>query len=72
MTFFYFLCNALWLAVTFNLQLMSTTIFIQVPKVDMNLNFTGEYMLIDPVSFMFILTFAFVVTLQFLAMLYYR
>lgn len=72
MTFFYFLCNALWLGVTFTLQLMSTTVFIQLPKIDMNLQFTGEYMNIDPVSFMFILSFALVVALQFLAMLYYR
>ncbi|KAI9536158.1 hypothetical protein NQZ68_036256 [Dissostichus eleginoides] len=59
MTFVYFICNALWLLATFTLQLVENTLFIQVPKINLNLEYTGEYISIDPVSFMFILAFIF-------------
>lgn len=72
MTFIYFICNAMWLIVTFTLQLFQVDIFIKVPKVDINLQFTGQYMYIDPLGFMFILAFALLVFIQFLAMLYHR
>ncbi|XP_035537779.1 chitin synthase chs-2-like [Morone saxatilis] len=71
-TFVYFICNAFWLVATFALQLLGTSIFIQVPKVDINLQFTGEYMYIDPLGFMFILAFALLVLIQFIAMVYHR
>uniref|UniRef100_A0A4W6FPM1 chitin synthase n=1 Tax=Lates calcarifer TaxID=8187 RepID=A0A4W6FPM1_LATCA len=71
-TFVYFICNALWLIMTFTLQLSNTSIFIKVPKVDYNLQFTGNYMYIDPLGFMFIVAFALLVLIQFLAMLYHR
>ncbi|XP_026203077.1 chitin synthase chs-1-like [Anabas testudineus] len=71
-TFFYSLCNAFWLVATFTLQTMATSIYIQLPKVDMNLNFTGEYLQINPMSFMFTLTFASLFLVQFIAMLYHR
>ncbi|XP_070778289.1 chitin synthase chs-1-like [Enoplosus armatus] len=71
-TFVYFICNAFWLIATFTLQLSETSIFIQVPKVDINLQSTGEYMYIDPLGFMFILSFALLVVIQFIAMLYHR
>ncbi|KAM9339758.1 chitin synthase chs-2-like [Symphorus nematophorus] len=71
-TFVYFICNAFWLVTTFTLQLLETTVFIQVPKVNINLEFTGEYMYIDPLGFMFILAFALLVVIQFMAMLYHR
>ncbi|KAI4817548.1 hypothetical protein KUCAC02_010933 [Chaenocephalus aceratus] len=71
MTFVYFICYALWLLATFTLQLLENTLFIQVPKIHLNLEYTGEYIFTDPVSFMFILAFIFLVIIQFLAMLYH-
>uniref|UniRef100_UPI0037E98F86 chitin synthase chs-2-like n=1 Tax=Semicossyphus pulcher TaxID=241346 RepID=UPI0037E98F86 len=71
-TFVYFICNAFWIIATFTLQLTQTSVFIQVPKVDFNLQATGEYIYIDPIGFMFILAFALLVVVQFIAMLYHR
>ncbi|XP_034561272.1 chitin synthase chs-2-like [Notolabrus celidotus] len=71
-TFVYFICNAFWLIATFTLQLASTSVFIQVPKVDINMQPTGEYLFIEPVGFMFIIAFALLVLVQFIAMLYHR
>ncbi|XP_073339235.1 chitin synthase chs-1-like [Pagrus major] len=71
-TFAYFICNAFWLVTTFCLQLLDSIIFIQVPKVDTNLQFTGEYIYIDPLGFMFLLAFALLVLIQFVAMVYHR
>ncbi|KAM9823995.1 chitin synthase chs-2-like [Neosynchiropus ocellatus] len=71
-TFVYFLFNAFWLVATFSMQLEETSIFIRVPKVDINLDPTGEYIFIDPLGFMFILAFILLVILQFIAMLYHR
>uniref|UniRef100_A0A3B5A0I7 chitin synthase n=1 Tax=Stegastes partitus TaxID=144197 RepID=A0A3B5A0I7_9TELE len=70
-TFAYFMCNAFWLVTTFVLQLVDS-VSIQVPKLDTNLQFTGEYIYIDPVGIMFILAFALLVVIQFFAMLYHR
>uniref|UniRef100_A0A8D3D5U7 chitin synthase n=1 Tax=Scophthalmus maximus TaxID=52904 RepID=A0A8D3D5U7_SCOMX len=72
MVFIYFLCNALWLTATFSLQLSSSTLSIKVPKLDSNLQATGEHIYIDPVGFMFILSFALLVVIQFFGMLYHR
>ncbi|XP_033492651.2 chitin synthase chs-2-like [Epinephelus lanceolatus] len=71
-TFVYFICNAFWLIATFTLQVIDVPIFIQVPELDTNLEFTGDYIFIDPLGFMFILAFALLVVVQFLAMLYHR
>ncbi|XP_054462586.1 chitin synthase chs-1-like [Anoplopoma fimbria] len=71
-TFVYFICNAFWLIVTFTLQFLESTIFIKVPKIDFDLEFTGEYIYIDPVGFMFILSFVMLVLIQFIGMLYHR
>ncbi|KAK2920718.1 chitin synthase chs-1-like [Channa argus] len=71
-TFAYFMCNALWLVATFTLQLMETSIFIPVPKLDAHLQFTGVYIYVDPLGFMFLLAFASLVVIQFIAMLYHR
>ncbi|XP_051811507.1 chitin synthase chs-2-like [Acanthochromis polyacanthus] len=71
-SFVYFICNAFWLITTFALQLLDNYVSIQVPKLDSNLQFTGEYIYIDPVGFMFILAFALLVIIQFFAMLYHR
>ncbi|XP_068431907.1 chitin synthase chs-2-like isoform X2 [Clinocottus analis] len=71
-TFVYFICNAFWLIVTFTLQLLESSVFIQLPKIDYNLEYTGEYIFIDPVGFMFILSFVLLVIIQFIGMLYHR
>lgn len=71
-TFVYFIFNTFWLLATFTLQLSKSPVFIQVPKVDINLHYTGEYITIGPVGFMFLLTFIFLVLIQFLAMLHHR
>ncbi|KAF1381993.1 hypothetical protein PFLUV_G00159770 [Perca fluviatilis] len=71
-TFVYFIFNAFWLISTFTLQLLSSPLFIQVPKLNINLQYTGEYITIEPIGFMFLLTFIFLVLIQFLAMLYHR
>uniref|UniRef100_UPI0037E97134 chitin synthase chs-2-like n=1 Tax=Semicossyphus pulcher TaxID=241346 RepID=UPI0037E97134 len=70
--FAFFILNALWLVATFTLQLFGGSITISVPKVDFNLENTGEDVTIDPIAFMFILGFATSVLIQFLAMLYHR
>ncbi|CAJ1083109.1 chitin synthase chs-2-like [Xyrichtys novacula] len=71
-TFVYFICNAFWIVATFTLQVTNTSVFIQVPKVDINLQYTGEYLYIEPIGFMFIIAFALLVLVQFIAMLYHR
>ncbi|XP_037651888.1 chitin synthase chs-2-like [Sebastes umbrosus] len=70
--FAFFILNALWLVATFTLQLFEASFSIQLPKVDLNLEFTGENVQIDPIAFMFILGFATSVVIQFLAMFYHR
>uniref|UniRef100_A0A3B4BHV9 chitin synthase n=1 Tax=Periophthalmus magnuspinnatus TaxID=409849 RepID=A0A3B4BHV9_9GOBI len=70
--FVYFMINALWLVATFALQYRSDLVGIRIPKVNINLEETGEYMLIEPVGIMFILAFALLVFIQFIAMLWHR
>lgn len=72
MTFVYFIINAFWLVVTFTLQLLDSSVFIRVPKINFDLEYTGEYIFIDPVGFMFVLSFALLVVIQFFGMLYHR
>jgi len=71
-TFVYFILNAFWLIVTFTLQLLDSSVFIKVPKIDNNLELTGEFIYIDPVGFMFILSFILLVVIQFIGMLFHR
>ncbi|KAM7373610.1 hypothetical protein PAMP_008450 [Pampus punctatissimus] len=70
--FAFFTMNALWLVATFTLQTFNTSLSIQIPKVNLQLEYTGENIEIDPIGFMFILGFAVSVLIQFLAMLYHR
>ncbi|KAM8841070.1 chitin synthase chs-2-like [Spinachia spinachia] len=72
MSLIYFMINAFWLVATFTLQLFDTNIYIKVPKINFELEFTGEYIFIEPVAFMFILSFALLVTIQLIGMLYHR
>ncbi|XP_056254592.1 chitin synthase chs-1-like [Seriola aureovittata] len=70
--FAFFILNALWLVATFTLQIFEATFSIRIPKVDFNLEETGEDVQIDPIAFMFILGFATSVVIQFFGMLYHR
>ncbi|XP_044192391.1 chitin synthase-like [Thunnus albacares] len=70
--FAFFALNAMWLVATFTLQLFNMSLYIQIPKVDLQLQYTGENIVIDPIAFMFILGFAMSIVIQFLAMLYHR
>ena len=71
-TFIYFFINMLWLVATFTLQLLKDTLSIQIPKYGNDLVFTGEYILVEPVTFMFLITFVLLVVLQFFTMLFHR
>ncbi|XP_078032019.1 chitin synthase chs-2-like [Epinephelus lanceolatus] len=70
--FAFFIINALWLVATFTLQVFEEDFAIKIPKVDLNLQPTGEDIQIDPIALMFILGFATSVIIQFLAMFYHR
>uniref|UniRef100_A0AAV2K3M9 chitin synthase n=1 Tax=Knipowitschia caucasica TaxID=637954 RepID=A0AAV2K3M9_KNICA len=70
--FVYFIINAMWLVITFSLQFRTDIVGIQIPKVDMNLQPTGDHMLIEPIGVMFILAFALLVLIQFIGMLWHR
>ncbi|KAM6903784.1 chitin synthase chs-1-like [Lycodopsis pacificus] len=72
MCFIFFICNAFWLVATFTLQILDSSVFIRFPKLDINLDVTGDYIFIDPVGFMFILSFALLVLIQFVGMLAHR
>ncbi|XP_063047742.1 chitin synthase 1 [Engraulis encrasicolus] len=71
--FLYFMLNLLWVVATFFLQAIGTeTLSIKIPKFDpVSGNVTGD-MNIEPVSLMFLLSFAVLLIVQFLAMLYHR
>uniref|UniRef100_A0A8C5FK43 chitin synthase n=1 Tax=Gadus morhua TaxID=8049 RepID=A0A8C5FK43_GADMO len=71
-TFIYFFANLLWLVATFTLQLLKGALSIRIPKYDNSLTFTGDYILVEPVTFMFLFTFVLLVVLQFLTMLFHR
>ncbi|XP_041867271.1 chitin synthase-like [Melanotaenia boesemani] len=69
--FSFFFVNALWLVATFTLEIFQ--IFsIKINMVDINLNNTGDFIQIEPLSFMFILGFTVSVLLQFVGMFYHR
>ncbi|CAL1583627.1 unnamed protein product [Knipowitschia caucasica] len=69
--FGFFFLNALWLAATFTLQTFDVAIFIELPKLSVELEELGD-LKIDPIGFMFIIGFAASVIIQFLAMLFHR
>ncbi|XP_076021598.1 chitin synthase chs-2-like [Genypterus blacodes] len=70
--FAFFMINAVWMVVTFTLQSFHMYLTIKIPKVDVDLNHSDEYISIDPVALMFILGFALSVVIQFFGMLYHR
>uniref|UniRef100_A0A3B4AAD2 chitin synthase n=1 Tax=Periophthalmus magnuspinnatus TaxID=409849 RepID=A0A3B4AAD2_9GOBI len=66
--FAFFFLNALWLVATFTLQTFEVAIFIELPKVGVDLENLGN-LRIDPIGFMFIIGFSASVIVQFVAML---
>ncbi|XP_041836604.1 chitin synthase 1 [Melanotaenia boesemani] len=71
--FLYFIVNVLWVVATFFLQAIGNDVIsIKIPKYTSSGNLTGEYLKVEPVSLMFLLSFAILLLVQFLAMLYHR
>ncbi|CAL1603943.1 unnamed protein product [Knipowitschia caucasica] len=71
--FLYFIINILWVVATFFLQAIgSDVISIKIPKYYTNGTLSGEYLKVEPLSLMFLLSFAILLLIQFLAMLYHR
>lgn len=71
-TFIFFICNAMWLVATFILQAIGSSVTIRIPKSNLNLTQTREYLFIDPIGLMFLLGFASLLLIQFFAMFYHR
>ncbi|KAI5628170.1 hypothetical protein C0J50_2660, partial [Silurus asotus] len=72
-TFVFFICNLLWLVATFFLQAVGTIVTISVPKVYINGTVDENAKLyIDPIGLMFLISFAGLLIVQFLAMLWHR
>ncbi|XP_061600519.1 chitin synthase 1 [Cololabis saira] len=71
--FLYFIINILWVVATFFLQAIgSDVISIKIPKTFPNGTASGEYLSVEPLSLMFLMSFAILLIVQFLAMLYHR
>ncbi|XP_066552734.1 chitin synthase 1 [Amia ocellicauda] len=71
-TFLYFIANTLWVVATFFLQAIGNTISIKMPKIYPNGTKSDEFLNVEPLSLMFLLSFAVLLLVQFLAMLYHR
>ncbi|KAK6301520.1 hypothetical protein J4Q44_G00275730, partial [Coregonus suidteri] len=71
--FLYFIVNVLWIVATFFLQAIGNDVIsIKIQKVWPNGTSSGEYLKVEPLSLMFLLSFAVLLVVQFLAMLYHR
>uniref|UniRef100_A0A3P9LS70 chitin synthase n=1 Tax=Oryzias latipes TaxID=8090 RepID=A0A3P9LS70_ORYLA len=71
--FLYFIVNLLWVVATFFLQAIGNDVIsIKIPKYYTNGTETGEFLKVEPLSLMFLLSFAVLLLVQFLAMLYHR
>lgn len=72
--FLYFIVNVLWVVATFFLQAIGGDVLsIEIPKYDpINKTLLPEPMKVEPLSLMFLLSFAVLLIVQFLAMLYHR
>lgn len=71
--FVFFICNALWLMATFFLQTIGKPVTLSIPKMYPNgIVAKGEIFSVDPISLMFLLSFALLLFMQFFAMLYHR
>ncbi|XP_041418720.1 chitin synthase chs-2 [Xenopus laevis] len=72
-TFVFFMINLLWIVATFFLQLIGSSISIRIPKVYNNGTIsTTEFFMVEPIGLMFLLSFAFLLILQFMGLMYHR
>ncbi|XP_060923619.1 chitin synthase 1 [Limanda limanda] len=71
--FLYFIINVLWVVATFFLQAIGNDVIsIKIPKYYPNGTEADEPLKVEPLSLMFLLSFAVLLIMQFLAMLYHR
>lgn len=71
--FLYFMVNVLWVVATFFLQAIGNDVIsIKIPKYYPNGTISDEFLKVEPLSLMFLLSFAILLLVQFLAMLYHR
>ncbi|KAM9480691.1 chitin synthase chs-2 [Clarias gariepinus] len=71
--FVYFICNGLWLMATLFLQTIGSAVTLSIPKIYPNGTAAkGEIFSVDPISLMFLLSFALLLFMQFFGMLYHR
>ncbi|XP_073690445.1 chitin synthase 1 [Garra rufa] len=71
--FLYFIINVLWIVATFFLQAIGTEVLsINIPKYYPNGTLAPDSLKVEPLSLMFLLSFAILLIVQFLAMLYHR
>ncbi|XP_075965873.1 chitin synthase 1 [Anarhichas minor] len=71
--FLYFIINVLWVVATFILQAIGSDILsINIPKYFPNGTLSDIPLKVEPVSLMFLMSFAILLTIQFVAMLYHR
>ncbi|MBN3317842.1 CHS8 synthase, partial [Atractosteus spatula] len=72
-TFTFFIINCLWLVATFFLQAIGSSVSIRIPKILSNGSIAGgQNIFIDPIGLMFLLSFAGLLLIQFIAMGYHR
>ncbi|XP_062375852.1 chitin synthase chs-2-like [Sardina pilchardus] len=72
-TFVYFILNALWIVATFFLQEIGGSVSIKIPKIYANGTRDPDgQIFIDPIGLMFVIGFALLLAIQFLAMLWHR
>ncbi|XP_072551649.1 chitin synthase chs-1-like [Salminus brasiliensis] len=71
--FVFFICNALWLVATMFLQAIGSAVTLSIPKIYPNGTVSKDKSFsVDPISLMFLLSFALLLFMQFFAMLYHR
>nr|BBB15957.1 chitin synthase [Oreochromis mossambicus] len=71
--FLYFIINVLWVVATFFLQAIGNDVIsIKIPKYYPNGTKSDEFLKVEPLTLMFLLSFAVLLIVQFLAMLYHR
>ncbi|XP_048456933.1 chitin synthase chs-2-like [Rhincodon typus] len=71
-TFLFFIINTLWIVSTFFLQAIGPEIHIKIPKILPNGTVSkSEILTIEPLGFMFLVSFAGLLGIQFLTMLYH-
>ncbi|XP_069036070.1 chitin synthase chs-1-like [Lepisosteus oculatus] len=72
-TFTFFIINCLWVVATFFLQAIGSPVSIKIPKIYSNGSIAKDQnIFIDPIGLMFLLSFAGLLLIQFIAMGYHR